>query len=764
MIMISRMMVMTDWARLALAASMLVAITTLAQANAQAQTSDAVGVPGKPALRPRETVRASQATAGEVSEVIVTASRRDLLGEAMTASQGSVTREEVVLRPIYRIGQLYETVPGLVVTIHSGEGKAGQYLMRGFNLDHGTDFASFVDGMPVNRPTNAHGQGYSDQNFLIPQIVGGLDYTKGPYDAAIGDFGAVGSAHVHLQDDIADQVSASVGTLRDDEAYVGGTYHMDADDRLWGALDVTHLDGPWDPPSHFNKINLASRLGHGDDANGYSLTGMYYQSAGLLETDQSIYALQEGLIGRYGTLDPTDASRSQRYSLSGHYGRTGDGWAFAAGGYAIDSTMTLFNNFTHYLFDNVEGDQEEQDETRTTLGGEAALTLARNVGAISTETVFGLQDRYDIDFVDRRHTHERSPLNYCELDAASLAGDPGLRAAPAGTPAAGGATPYVAVGGYCSADHVRLNDLGAYAQTTTRWTRWFRTVIGFREEVYAARDHSVTTGIGGAQTQTLPQPKGSLILGPWLQTEVYLSAGRGFHSNDAREVFLTVPYEGPNPDFKAQLLSPAIGEEVGLRTNLIPKVQAQIAVFQEDFNSEQLYDQDQGEDQASAATRRQGVEVSAEYHPFRWVELNADLDFAKARYRDSLADLQAQFGLDGDHVANAPSFTGTIGVIVDNLGPWFGGLQVRDLGPYPIMDGEAYPRDKGYAEVNLDVGYRVSRALMLRLGVYNLLNSQAHAAAYDYTSRLVPNGPEVTGPQVHPLEPISARLMATATF
>lgn len=710
---------------------------------------------------PRSSVRRTPNT---VSGVVVTASRVDLLGRAITASQGSVTRKELELRPIYRIGQLYETMPGLVVTVHSGEGKANQYLMRGFNLDHGVDFASFIDGMPVNRPTNAHGQGYSDQNFLIPQIVGGIDYAKGPYYPSIGDFGSVGSAHVRLLDDLPDQASLSAGTLRDFEGFVGGTRHIDADDRVWAALDLAHLDGPWNPPGDFNRINGAARFSHGDDANGFSVTGMFYRSKGRLETDQSVYAVQDGLIGRYGTLDPTDASRSMRASLSGHYAASGRDWSLTANAYAIQSSMTLFNDFTHYLFDPAEGDQEKQDETRATLGGDAAFKWTGRLGPLVTDTTAGIQDRYDSVFVDRQHTHHEVPLPYCELDAPDLSGDPGLRPAPAGTPAAGGATPYLAVNGYCSADDVRLNDLGAYVENTTRWTSWLRTMLGFRQEVYWAADHSLTRGIEGSETEMLPQPKASLILGPWLKTELYVSAGRGFHSDDAREVFLTVPYEGPDPDFRPRLLAPTTGEEVGLRTDLVPKVQAQLAVFQQDFSSEQLYDQDQGEDQASAPSRRQGLEVSAQYHPFPWVELNTDLAFAKARYVDSLADLERRFGLDGFYIANAPSFVGSFGVIVDNLSRWYGGLQWRCLGPYPVNDGEEYPQDKGYGEVNVEVGYKVSSKLRLQLSLYNLLNTHDNAAAYYYTSRLVPAGAEVTGLQVHPLEPISARLTATTYF
>ena len=658
--------------------------------NAWAQASRAPALPGA-----QPSPQAAADDPSEVSAVVVTASRADLLGKAMTASQGLVTRQELALRPVYRLGQLYETVPGLVVTVHSGEGKANQYLMRGFNLDHGTDFASFVDDMPVNRATNAHGQGYSDQNFLMPQTVSDIEYTKGPYYAGIGDFGAVGSAEVQLLDDLPNQASASAGTLRDYDGFVGGALHFNEEDRAWGALDLGHIDGPWDPPSNFNKINAAARFSHGDDANGYSLTGMYYESAGRLETDQSVDALQQRLIGRYGVLDPRDASRSKRASLSGRFAASGDGWTFTSNLYAIHSTMTLWNDFTHYLFDDVEGDQEEQDERRDTVGGGAALTLSHDFGSIATQTMLGLQNRFDDVYVDRDHTHNRAPLAYCELADTS------------GT----AATPYPAVGGHCSADSVRLNDLGLYTETTTRWTRWLRSTLSMREEVYAASDHSLTLGVRRSGAQSLLQPKGSVVFGPWFKAELYLSAGRGFHSDDVRGVFETVPLEGiPNLGIKTPLMAPATGEEIGLRTNLVPKVQLQVAVFQEDFSSELAYDQDQGEDQASAPSRRQGVEISAEYRPFSWIEFNTDLDFAKARYVASPPEL-ASFGLGGPFIANAPSFTGSFGVMVDRLGPWFGGMAVRAIGPYPVNDGEASPRDQGYAEVNLDAGYKFSARL-----------------------------------------------------
>jgi outer membrane receptor protein involved in Fe transport len=705
-----------------------------------------------------------------LGEVVVTASRSDLLGKAASASQGSVTREEVELRPIFRIGQLYETVPGLVVTIHSGEGKANQYLLRGFNLDHGTDFASFVDAMPVNRPTNAHGQGYSDQNFLIPQIVGGLDFTKGPYYAALGDFGAVGATHVRLLDELPNEAQLSLGTLRDQEAYLGGTYHIGQADRLWGAVDLSHLDGPWSPAEDFRKLAAAARFSHGAADDGFSLTAMAYSSSGGLLTDQPQRAVASGLIGRFGALDPTDKSKSARYSLSGHYGVGGERWEVSANAYAVRSTMTLWNNFTHFLFDDVNGDQEQQDEARSLLGGDVALSRHLNFSGVESVVKLGLQERFDSLFIDRRHTLQRQVLDYCDI---ALPGVPPAQSLPAPADAhavADQATAYAALGGACNADRVKLNDLGLYGEVTTYWTEWLRTVVGLREESYWASDHSLTTGFSGSGSQTLLQPKGSLVLGPFWKTELYLSAGRGFHSDDVRGVFGTVPLEGfPGVAGRAPFLAPATGEEIGLRTDIIPKVQIEVALFQEDFKSEQTYDADQGEDSASAPSRRQGVEVSAQYHPFAWLEFNTDLAWSKARYRASAATLD-QFGLDGPFIANAPEFIGSFGVLVDNLGPWFGGLQWRRLGGYPISDGDELPQDKGYSEVNVDVGYKLSPALKLQLGVYNLLDSRDNSAAYFYQTRATPTetAPECDSDlacrQVHPMEPRSARVTVTASF
>ena len=740
-----------------LLASAAVAIALPLSAHAADGAIDAAATPSK---------------TSQVSEVVVTASRQDLLGTADTASQGAVTRTEVELRPIFRVGQLYETVPGLVVTIHSGEGKANQYLLRGFNLDHGTDFASFVDAMPVNRPTNAHGQGYSDQNFLMPQVVGGLDYTKGPYYAEIGDFGAVGATHVKLIDDLPNSMTATAGTQRDQELYAGGTAHLSDDMRFWVAGAASHFDGPWSPPENFNKLVAAARLSQGVPADGFALTAMYYKSAGGLLTDQPARAIDAGTIGRFGTLDPTDRSESERFSLSGHLARGGDRWTLNVDSYAIRSRMVLWNDFTHFLFDPVNGDQEQQDEARTTLGLNVVYSRSADIKGIDVEGRIGFQDRYDDVFIDRRHTLRRQVLDYCNigLPGAPTAGQ--LPAPPDARTDPSQAAAFRALGGACTSDTARLNDLGVFGEVTVRWTDWLRMTLGLREEAYNAHDRSLTTGFSGATSQSLLQPKGNLAIGPFYKTELYVSAGRGFHSEDVRGVFGTVPGEGqPGLLGATPLLAPADGFEVGMRTDLIPRTQVQLAVFREDFESEQRYVADEGEDTASAPSRRQGIELSAQYRPLPWLEFNTDLAWSQANYRASAATL-ALFGLDGTAIANAPSFIGSFGVLVNNAGPWFGGLQWRKLGAYPISDGDAEPKDRGYSEINLNVGYTINERLKAELQVFNLADSHANSSAYFYQTRVAPGGPTPdcdvahvsTCYQIHPEEPRSARFSLTYGF
>lgn len=700
---------------------------------------------------PAKALAFDSAPSTTTSEVVVTASRYDLIRQAVTASQGSVTGQELRLRPAYRTGQLLETIPGLVVTVHSGEGKANQYLARGFNLDHGTDIANFYDDMPINRPTNAHGQGYSDLNFIMPELIDGLDYTKGTYYASVGDFGAVASDHMHMADSIPNQISLQGSTLNNDEAFLGGTHHFGPDDRLLAAFDYSHTDGPFTHPDNFQKWGGALRYSHGDVTDGYGITALYYHGGGNFTTDQPLRAIREGLINRFGTLDPSDGTHNERYSLSGHYAKSSTNWRLTSNLYYVHTKQTLWNDFTHFLDDPIEGDQEQQDENRSTFGGAVALALDHNLGRFASATTFGIQARYDDIYIDRRHTHDRQVLDYCEEeqdDGPAIAYSVGQTA--------------------CSRDRVQTADLGLYVDNQTRWTSWFRTDLGLREEYYRGHDHSFlpgfdgTANFDGAVDQALFQPKGNFIFGPWWSTEVYVSAGRGFHSDDVRGVTQTVPIQGiPRAAGATPLLVRADSEEVGVRSNLIPKVKVQLAIFNIDLASELIYDQDEGQDQPSAPSRRDGVELSAQYHPLPWLELNTDLTASHARFTGG--DLAA-FGLDGNHIPNAPGFIGSVGALVDHLGPVYGGLEVRMLGSYPLTDDNS-DKDSGYTETNVNLGYHITSRLRAEMEIFNLFDTRANAAAYDYTDRLPGEPTEgVDDHHIHPLEPTSARFRITATF
>jgi hypothetical protein len=462
----------------------------------------------QPLASPTATTTVAEAADG-LQEVTVTAERLSLIGTASTASQGVVDKDEIELTPAYRPGQVLETVPGLDVTVHSGEGKANQYLMRGYNLDHGTDLAVFVDGMPVNEPTHAHGQGYADVNFMIPELATNISYTKGPYYTDEGDFASVGAVHVNYLETIAGQASLSAGTLDFQRLFTAESTKV-RDANLLGALELQHYDGPWSTPGDQGKLNGVLRFSAGDQQQGYSLTVMLYHDTWNAETDQPERALEKGLISTpYGELDTTDAAQAQRASLSGLYHDEMGAGQFTASAYVISNHLFLWNDFTHFLIDPINGDQEQQHEDRATVGGDASYTRSLDLFGVDTGLCEGFHSRFDFNNVSRLPTEDRVLL----------------------TAAQRAAVDYPAF--YSETDQVRLSSVAGYVETTSHWTRRFRSVIGLREDFMYGSD----TGTNhGTASRTLAEPKASLIFRAAEGTELYASAGRGFHSDDLRGV------------------------------------------------------------------------------------------------------------------------------------------------------------------------------------------------------------------------------------
>jgi len=256
------------------------------------------------------------AAATQLEPVTVQGNYLNAVGSSDAASQGTVTSKLIESRPTLRPAEVLEFVPGVIVTQHSGDGKANQYFLRGFNLDHGTDFATFVDGMPVNMPTHAHGQGYSDLNWLIPELVSRIDYKKGPYYAEEGDFSSAGAAHIKLFGELPKGIaSLTLGEHRYERALLTRSLKTGDGDLLY-AIEAAHNNGPWDSPEKFHRVNGVLRYNFNDAISRSSVTAMAY-SAGWNSTDQIPQrAVDQGLIGRFGAIDPTDGGQTARYSLS----------------------------------------------------------------------------------------------------------------------------------------------------------------------------------------------------------------------------------------------------------------------------------------------------------------------------------------------------------------------------------------------------------------------------------------------------------------
>jgi hypothetical protein len=701
-----------------------------------------------------------------LSEITVTAQRLDLLGTVSSASEGIVTDEEIQLLPTYRPGQVLETVPGLIVTLHSGEGKANQYLMRGYNLDHGTDLETYVDGMPINQPTHAHGQGYTDLNFMIPELADSITYTKGTYYANVGDFGAVGSVRVGYRDSIPNQAAVTVGTLGFQRIFSAGSEAL-GDGHLLAAVEVQHYDGPFVTADDARKENAVLRYSEGDEHDGYSVTGMVYHQLWTNTTDIPLRAIEEDIVpDRFGTLDPTDGGRAWRGSLSfNYYATMGDG-QFSASSFLIDNQLHLWNNFTHYLVDPTHGDQEDQMENRRALGGQANWVLPVPLGAIRNEFSVGVLTRDDILHVGRLPSEDRVPL-------------PAADAPPS----------------FSNDDQVYLFSGAAYVQAITRWTSNFRSVLGFRDDYqhgtdidYLAQLH-LAAGYtnGGTVDQSLPQPKGSLIYTASESLEFYASAGRGFHSADIRGVNQDTSVDLGLPH--TPLLARQEGQEVGLRTTVGRNLAMTFAVYNLWQQSETIIDPDVGQDSAGPPSRRYGFEWNVTYKIYRWLELYGSVSANHTRFTRPFDD---GTGHEGTYITDAPVMTGELALYVSDFGPWSGGIDYRYLGSYPVSSGPcnnaAAVKDfpnvatscanaptalgqvnaQGFGEVNLDVHYALPANWSTSLGIYNLLNTHAAAAEFWYVDRL--NNEIGTYPDgradihEHPLEPITVRFTVAKKF
>ena len=672
-------------------------------------------------------------TLGLTADVVVTGSRtfrniadlenprENLVGVATSASMGAITAEQLEARPIMRPGEVLEAVPGFITSQHSGEGKANQYYLRGFNLDHGSDFATTLAGVPMNESSGAHAHGYSDVNLLIPELVSGVQYTKGPYFAEHGDFSAAGSANISYVN-VLDRPLLSVSSGGQGWGRVFGAVSPAAGaGNVLLALELSTNDGPWELPDNMRKVNGVVRYSQGDLTNGFSITGMGY-SADWNATDQiPLRAVEAGSLTRFGAIDDTDAGRTSRYSLA-FDGLQSNGTASTRlTAYTLQGGLNLFQNFTYFLENPVDGDQIEQEGRRWVSG--ARLVHRRLGDALDrpTEYAVGASIRHDaVGTVGLHRTVARRRTAAIRNDA------------------------------------VRQSTLGLFGQSEIEWTRFFRTTLGVRGDFYRYSVDALRAPNTGSGTSGLLSPKLTAVLGPWRATELYLNYGRGFHSNDPRAATTVVdPVSGERVESEDPLV-PARGAEIGLRTVALPGLQSTVALWYLTFDSELIFVGDAGIAEASRPSRRLGVEWTNYLRLASWLTGELDLSLSRARFSDH--------DPAGDFVPGALDRVIAGAITVTPARRVFGSVRLRHFGPRPLIEDNSV-QSASTTIWNGEFGVRINERFNVVLEGFNLLDSDVSDIDYFYTSRLPGEpGDGVDDIHFHPSIPRTARVMLNVDF
>jgi hypothetical protein len=674
----------------------------------------------------------TQVAAAAAQQVEVTGRHYDnAVGSSDSASQGTIRAELLKSRPALRPGEVLEFVPGVIVTQHSGDGKANQYFLRGFNLDHGTDFATTVAGMPVNMPSHGHGQGYSDLNFLLPELVDRIEYRKGPYFATHGDFASAGAADIVYKTRLdAPFAQLTLGENGYARAVGAASFEVSPGTSLLGAVEAMANDGPWTVPERLRRGNGVFSLANGTRDAGWSATLMAYD-ARWTSTDQVPQAIiDQGLpdgtpFGRFDSLDPSDGGSTSRYSLSGEWHRRGEAGETHLSAYAMRYRLKLFSNFT-YALERDTGDQFSQQDARNVFGLKASHSFAHTLGSLDARSEFGLQLRHDDARVGLFDTQAR------------------------------------AIVGTTRVDDVLETMASVYGQTQVTLTPWLRSVVGLRADQARFHVDSLTNAANsGRASDSQLSPKLTLVAGPWNTTEFFFNAGRGLHSNDARGTTATVDPKcipGPGVDCsvaKVPGLVSSRGIEIGARTESVVGLQSSVALWQLKSDSELVYVGDAGATEASGASTRRGVEWNNRWTPNAHFLLDADLAWTHARFDN------------GDRIPNSVDAVASIAATVKDYGPWSASLQWRWLGAGALTEDNSV-RSSPSSTVNL----RVSRALRdltglnaeLTLDVFNLLDAKVNDIQYYYEYQVAGQQDPQIGKIVHPAEPRTARLTLRASF
>jgi TonB dependent receptor/TonB-dependent Receptor Plug Domain len=687
---------------------------------------------------------ASATNVTRLPEVVVEGRQDSLIGLADSANQGATGAAQLADRPILRSGEILETVPGVIITQHAGGGKANQYFLRGFNLDHGTDFAVFLDDMPLNLPSHAHGEGYSDMNTVIPEFVQRVDYEKGPYLADVGNYGSAGSAHLEFYKTLPqDFVTVEGGMYGYERGVFGISQKAGAGSLLYGG-EAYYDDGPWTRPDDYWKFNGLLTYSQGNDANGFSITARGYH--GQWNSSDQIPA-SFGATNFFGTLNPTDGGNSQRYSLQAEWHRHSENSQTKITAYGFYYDLDLFSDFTYFLTDTNRGDQFEQQDRRWVTGLDARHTLFNQWFGKEVENTFGLQFRNDWINNGLYQTENRVRVDKLDSDTGTIL--------PATT----------------EADCFTDTQLGVYFENKIQWVEKLRSVAAIRGDLDYFDVNSINNPANSGTAYTiLPSPKLSLIFGPWAQTEIYLQGGFGFHSNDGRGATQTIapisadnPY--PNtPSAKIPALIQTKGAEIGVRTLAVPKLQSTVSLWCLHSDSELQQSGDTGSTVASQqSSDRFGIEWANYYSPTKHLALDLDAADSIARFTSVDVDDAAPGSPGSDHVPEAVGVVISAGITLHDWHGFSSSLRLRYFGPRDLTSDGIYKSSQTIL-LNAEAGYQINQTWRISAEVLNLLNRHDNDITYAYESRVTPSSVSSFQNVYHPVEPIQVRVGLTAKF
>ncbi|MCB1215570.1 MAG: TonB-dependent receptor plug domain-containing protein, partial [Deltaproteobacteria bacterium] len=614
------------------------------------------------------------------------------------ASKKTYSKDILELRPHVTINQLLEVVPGLTVIQHAGGGKATQYYLRGFDADHGTDIRFELDGLPINLVSHGHGQGFTDLNFIIPELVESLETDKGPYQADQGDFATAGSVAFKLKKEIK----------ANEFAFSGGRFNTWRGLGLWGdtwdrhafyfASEVYATDGPFENDENFLKLNLWGR-GHFHQGNWETtLTTSFYQGDWNASGQIPLPLVESGVLSRFGSLDPSEGGQTRRFQFYAESQWTpSDRQQLKILPYYYHYDFNLFSNFTFFLEDPVNGDQIEQRDDREVFGLKLDYERIDEWKKVTFKSRMGGGFRLDWITNSLNHTVEREFLS-------SMV-----------------------------SNHIRQLNPYFFLEEDFQLTSWFRLVAGLRwDSIYLKVEDLLDQGVEGSHFGQIWQPKLSMIFSPHQKLDVFLNFGRGFHSNDARGVV--------DPVQSASLFAGAWGGELGFRLKPKPGLEVSVAAWLLHLESELVFVGDAGTTEPSDASLRTGVETEVSWKILPWLWAYGNFTWTHGQL------LGVPSGLDA--IALAPSWTLGAGLSADHSSGFYGSLSLDAIGDRPANEDNSL-RAEGFMIWNLMAGYRFKNLkifpnpesrLALQVDVINLFNAHYRSAQFATTSRPVAGG------------------------